>query len=271
MTRGRDPLLRVAVAGALLFLVIGIGLPLLGVRSFTGADLLLRAEPYRSQLAPTGFKPTNPCVGDTVDAVLPTTADFRQRLLDGDWAQWSTLESGGFALGSVPSLAVMSPDSVPLLLLPPWLAPAYVKALEIAVCVLGMFLFLRRIGLRRSAAVLGGAAFVSSGFMVVWTNWPQTRTAAFIPWLFWAIERFAQERRWTAAAPIAVVVACLVFGGFPSVTGYALYAAVPYALLRCMFIGRGSVWKPLRWFVGVGVAVGVGAALTAVQLLPFSP
>ena len=37
-----------------------------------------------------------------------------------------------------------------------------------------------------------------------------------------------------------------------------------------MFIGRGSVWKPLRWLVGVGVAVGVGAALTAFQLLPFA-
>jgi hypothetical protein len=267
-TRG-DPLLRIAVGAALLFLVIGIGLPLVGVRSFAAADLLKRYEPYRST-TPTGFRPTNSCVSDTVDSVLPSSSEFRRRLYDGDWAERSVLESGGSPLGSVPNSATLSPLSVPLFVLPLWLAPAYVKVLEIVACVLGAYLFLRRLGLLRSSAVLGGAIFASSGFMVVWTNWPQTRTAAFIPFLFWAIERFAQERRWTAAVPIAAIVACLIFGGFPAVTGYALYAAGPYALLRCGLAQRVALRKAVGWLIGAAAAVGVGAAVTAWQLLPFA-
>ena len=49
----------------------------------------------------------------------------------------------------------------------------------------GMVLFLRRLKLSRPAAWLGWLVFASSAFMVVWTNWPQTRTAALIPALFW--------------------------------------------------------------------------------------
>ncbi len=264
-----DPLLRIALGAVLLFLVIGIGLPLVGVRSFAAADLLKRYEPYRS-LTPTGFQPTNSCVSDTVDSVLPSSSEFRNRLYDGDWAERSVLESGGSPLASVPNSATLSPLSVPLFVLPLWLAPAYVKVLEILACVLGAYLFLRRLGLLRSSAVIGGAIFASSGFLVVWTNWPQTRTAAFIPFLFWAIERFAQERRWTAAAPIAVVVACLIFGGFPAVTGYALYTAAAYALLRSGLTQRGVLRKAVQWLVGAAAAVGVGATLTAWQLLPFA-
>ncbi len=264
-----DPLLAIALGAAVLFIVIGIGLPLIGVRSFAAADLLKRYEPYRSA-TPTGFRPTNSCVSDTVDSVLPRASEFRDRLYDGDWGARSSLESGGSALGSVPNSASLSPLSMPLFVLPLWLAPAYVKVLELAACVLGMYLFLRRLALRRSSAVLGGAVFASSGFLVVWTNWPQTRTAAIVPFLFWAIERFAQERRWTAAAPIAVVVACLIFGGFPAVTGYALYAAGAYAALRSGFLRNRALWQPMRWLVGAAVAVGVGVALSAWQLLPFA-
>jgi hypothetical protein len=267
-SRGPDPLLWIALAGALVFLIVGIGLPLLGVRSFAGVDLLNRYEPYRSA-TPTGFQPTNTCVSDTVDAVFPRANEFRERLHDGDWPARSSLMSGGAALGSTPGGAYVSPLSLPYYVMPTWLAPGYVKVLEIAACVLGMFLFLRRLGLRRSSSVLGGVLFASSGFMVVWSNWSQSRTAAFIPALFWAIERFTQERRWTAAAPIAVIVAFLVFGGFPAVTGYALYAAGAYALLRCG-LSRARPWPAVAWLGGATVAVATGFALTAWQLLPFA-
>jgi hypothetical protein len=265
----REPLFGVALAGALLFIVIGIGLPLLGLRSFAGTDLLYQYEPYRSE-APTGFTPTNICVSDTVDAGIPATNEFVRRLHAGDFASWTSLGSGGFPLGSVPDVAVLSPISAPYLFLPAWLAPAYVKLLELTVCILGVFLFLRRLRLGRASAMLGGAIFASSGFMVVWTNWPQTRTAAFIPWLFWAIERHAQERRWTAAAPIAVVTSCLLFSGFPVVTGYALYAAVPYAILRSGVWDRaGRLREAFARLAAVAAAIAAGFALVAIQLFPF--
>ena len=48
-----------------------------------------------------------------------------------------------------------------------------------------MVAFLRRHGLTRAAGVLAGIVFAASGYMMMWTNWPQTRVGAFIPLLFW--------------------------------------------------------------------------------------
>ncbi len=46
--------------------------------------------------------------------------------------------------------------------------------------------------------------------------------------------------------------------------------AAAYAVLRCGVLQRRAFWDPARWLIGAAVAVGVGAALTAWQLLPFA-
>jgi len=62
----------------------------------------------------------------------------------------------------------------------------------------------------------------------MWTNWPQTRVAALIPALFWTVERLIQRRRPGDVALVAVVIGSMLFGGFPAVTGWALYFAGIY-------------------------------------------
>ena len=80
--------------------------------------------------------------------------------------------------------------------------------------------------------MLGGITFAGTGFMVAWLGFPQTRVAAFIPALFWVVERLIQERRARDAALVALPVAALLLGGFPSVAGYALLTAGSYAVVR---------------------------------------
>jgi len=252
---------------ATVFVLWGIGLPLLGLRVFAGVDLLGAWAPW-SAAHPTGFVPHLPCTGDTIDSAIPTAAEFHDRLWGGDFASWDPYGTGGVPLASVPNSALTSPLSLPFLLLPTWLAPAFVKLFELAVTIGGMVLFLRRVGVGRAGATLAGVVFASSGYMVLWTNWPQTRTAAFIPALFWAVERLVQRRRAADVALIAGVVACLLLGGFPAITGYALYAAVPYLLVRLWVENR----RPGRVVGGAtlaGVGLAGGLALVAIQLLPF--
>ncbi|MCW2544766.1 MAG: Protein of unknown function, rane YfhO, partial [Frankiales bacterium] len=183
-------------------------------------------------------------------------------------AQWNPLASGGAPLGAVPSNAVWSPLSLPFIALPTWLAPAWVKLLEMLVSIGGMFLFLRRLNLARAPALLGGLIYTTSGFMVSWTNWPHTRVAAFVPLLLWSLERLVQLRTVKAALPIALTMAAMLLGGFPAVVGYALYLGGPYFLMRLLASRR-----PLRSYVSTSVLAGVGLAvggmLAAFQLLPF--
>lgn len=265
--RSRRGLDRWTLLVAAVFVLWGIGLPLLGLKVFAGTDLLGTRAPW-SAAEPTGFAPHLPCVGDTVDAVIPQATEFHRRLFGGDVASWDPYGSGGSPLSSVPSSALTSPLSLPYVLLPTWLAPAFVKLLELVVAIGGMFLFLRRVGVGRAGATLAGVVYGSSGFLVVWTNWQHTRVAAFLPALFWACERLVQRRRPADAALIAGVVACMLLGGFPAVTGYAVYAAAPYLLVR-LWIEHRRPGPVLGGAVLGGVGLLGGAALVAVQLLPF--
>jgi hypothetical protein len=250
------------------FVVVGIGWPLLGQGVFGPTDLLARWSPYGETVL-AGVVPRNTFLQDVADGVLPQTALFTDLLFNGGGA-WNPFMVGGTPLGAVPNNAFLSPLSLPFYLLPTWFAPAWVKVLEVAVSVGGTFLFGRRLGLSRPAAFVGGLVFVTSAFMIAWTGWTQTRTAAFVPLLFWAVERLVQRRRVSDGVLVCLAVACMLFGGFPAITGYALTAAGIYFLIRVIAEYR-THWKRVTAVVAGGVAAIAGAAaLAAIQLLPFS-
>ncbi len=179
--------------------------------------------------------------------------------------------SGGGPLASVPDLGLLDPLSLPYLILPLWLAPAFVVLLSFIAAVGGTFLFLRLLRVSRPASMLAGLIFATSGFMVMWANWPQTRVAALIPALFWAIERLIQRVRLVDVVLVAVVLASMIFGGFPAVTGLRPSTSSPgtspsASILRHRF--ALSTWvRTTVALAALGVVLGV--MVTAVQLLPF--
>lgn len=258
----------VAVIGVLLFSLWGIGGPLFGTSTLTPTDEMVTNGPWVS----TGFAgtvPSNTYLDDIYTSELPSEMLFKQQLSHGNVAQWNPYGAAGSALGAIPDYAFYSPLTLPFYVMPSWLAPAYERLLEIVCSVGGTFLFLRRVSLSRPAALLGGITFAGSGFMVAWLGFPQTRVAAFIPALFWTVERFVQKRRPRDAALAALPVAALFLGGFPSVAGYALLTSVAYALVRLAGEHRSELRRVVRpvLYLGAGMTAGIGLALF--QLLPF--
>jgi hypothetical protein len=259
---------RWAVAVAAAVFVVSIGSPLLGLRVFHGTDLLLDRTPWRTT-PPGTAQATNPNVQDTVSTFMPLHAEVRRRLAQGDLPLWTPLPGGGLPLGAVPDEGTFGPLNLPYRILPLWYAPGLAKLLELVAASGFTFLFLRRLGLAREPAVLGGLIYSMSGFQVVWTNWPQAHVGALIPAVFWIVERAIQERHVRAALLIAPAVAALVLEGFPSVAGYALVAAAIYAAVR---LGASDLGWPARLRLGalLGLAALLGLGLTAFQLLPLA-
>lgn len=255
-------------AVVLITVVVAIGSPLLGLRSFSASDMLLTRAPWKST-APDGFQAQNPYVSDTVDGYLPMRAELRRQLYDGSLPLWTGYPSGGAPLGSVPDFGVLSPMNLPYWIVPFWYAPGLAKLLEMAVAVGFTFLFLRRIGLGKSAGLVGGLIYAFSGFQVVWTNWPQTHVGALIPALFWAIELALDRRTVRSAVPITLVAAVMLFEGFPSVTGYAAIAAGVYAIVRLVASGDERAPSPIRTGALLAGAAVLALGLTAIQVLPF--
>lgn len=257
----------VVAACALAIVVYRLGPSLLGERVFLGLDLFRNFLPW-ARLLDEG-QISNGYVWDQLDFYLPAYAQISERLGQGDLGVWTPYVGGGTPLLSLPIFGIFSPVRWPYLFLPVWSAPVWGKLLELAFTGVGSYLLLRRLRTSRPAAMLGGLVYPLTGFMIAWTNWPQTAVGAFIPALFWSIERFVQERRIRSAAPIAVVVAILMYGGFPAVAGLTLYAGGVYLVVRVVAERWRNPLKVLRDGIVAGAAVLVGLALSAVQLLPF--
>ena len=257
-----------AVLAVALFAAWGIGGPLFGQGSTAATSTMVQSGPWPQ----AGFNESaggNNLLYDTYTSATPGAILFKDGLSHGQFNGWDPYGDGGGPLATVPNDALLSPLTLPYYVLPTWMGPAYTELLIIICGVGGSFLFLRRLKLSRVAGLLGGLAFAGSGFMVMWVNFPQSRTAAFIPALFWTVERFLQTRRVRDAALIAMPVAALLLGGFPSVTGYAVATAGCYAITRLIAMHRREVRRMLLSAVGCVAGLIGGVGLVAFQLLPF--
>lgn len=251
------------------FLAYCVGPSLVGLRTLISVNLLSVFYPWIAAHG-SDLLGHESCTGDTIDAVMPGIQHVRSELFAGHLANWQSVVGGGSALAGMPNLGLLDPISLPYWILPLWLAPAFVVLLQIVVAVGGTYLFLRQFRVSRAAGLLAGFVYATSGFMVVWTNWPQTRVAALIPALFWSVERLVKRRRVRDTPLIAVVVASMLLGGFPAVTGYALYMAAGYLIVRVVLVHR-SKWRSAMRTVGLAAGgLVLGALLAMVQLLPFA-
>lgn len=263
----QERVLRGAVVLAIVLLVaLTFGPALFGQGVFADVSMLRRYWPF----AADGRFPADAmaCRSDTWDYYLPGIATIVEGARHGDWVTWAPYQVGGAPLASLPNHAALSPLSWPFWVMPLWLAPAFVKLTELVVVVVGMVAFLGRLGVRRSAGLLAGFIFFTCGFMLMWTGWPHTRVTALVPLLFWALDRVVVERRARDVAAVALVVASMLFGGFPAVTLFALTTGAVYVVV--VGLRQGSRRATLLGWGGAGAGVVLGAALAAVQVLPFA-
>ena len=223
--------------------------------------------PFRAMTGPV-FSDTITCRTDTID-YFPAIAEIKHSLLAGDFRTWAPYEVGGAPLASQPNNSFLTPLALPYFVLPLWLAPAFVKLAEIIVALGGTIAFLRRRGVSRAGAWLAGFVFATSGFMIVWSNWPHTRVAALIPLLMWATDKVIDRHRARDAVVLAVVFAAMLLGGFPAVTLFALTMAGVWALVRVWTRYRQRPWEAVGTLATAVGGLVLGSGLAAVQMLPF--
>lgn len=252
-----------------LFILVPLASALLGRGTLLDVGALSAVLPFRAEVGRAAATVVT-CRQDTFDYYMPAIAEIKRSLFAGHFPTWAPYEVGGAPLASLPNHGALSPMSLPYLILPLWLAPAYVKLLEFAVAIGGMVLFLRRIGVSRTSGLLAGVVFAGSGFMVMWTNWPHTRVAALIPLLFWALERVVQERRGRDVVLVGAVVASMLLGGFPAIVLFAHTLAAPYVLVRVVMLYRPRPGHAVGALLASGTGVLLGVGLSAVQIIPFA-
>ncbi|WP_124039119.1 YfhO family protein [Neoactinobaculum massilliense] len=253
--------------GVLLFAVVTVGPGLTGNQVFLGTENLTGVAPY--SITEQTQRATNEAIGDTIDSVAPESLFITEAAKDGHYPQWNPYALGGSESGALPNVALLSPLSLPWWILPAAMAPAAVKLLEFAAIGLGFYLLLQRgWGLARVAAPVATLVFMTCGFELSWTNWPQTRVAALIPLVIWALDRLATRMNWWYAVAFGAVLAAMLLGGFPAVTAYTAYLGVAWFVTR-VIAARQSVREIGRHLLRVILGGAIGLGLSAIQILPF--
>ncbi|MBT2503079.1 YfhO family protein [Curtobacterium sp. ISL-83] len=257
-----------AWAGLVAFVVWTLGPALIGHATFLNTGLLSRYTPWAETFGGS-VDSTNLYTSDPIDSNAPQTSLLVRLAHAGVFGAWDPYVAGGTALGGVPDSGQWSPLSLPWWILPLSYAPGAVKFLEIVAITVGMSLLLRRWGVPRAGWAIASLVYASSGFMVAWSNWPQTRVAAIIPLLFWSIDRAAVELRKRDLLSVGGTVAAMLLGGFPAVVGYALFFGGVFFLARTIVAHRS--WRPVLRSAGIAVGgIVVGVLLAAWQLVPFA-
>jgi hypothetical protein len=167
-------------------------------------------------------------------------------------------------LGSPFSANVQSfpwiPTRLVLLFLDPAIAYAAGVAMAAALAALFTYLYCRRAGLSRTAAVAAGGTFACAGYFssrVMAGHLPLLEAYPALPMLLWLVDRaFDPERarlqRFDLAA-LAFAAACVCVAGHPQVPTYALASALLYAAWHG--------WGWLRARAAAAIVLGCGTAL----------
>jgi hypothetical protein len=143
--------------------------------------------------------------------------------------------------------------------------------LSLVLAALGTYLLARQV-LRVGplGSIIASITYAFGSFMSVWLMFTLADTAVWIPWLWWATGRLVAEPSARKVAAMAIVAALSVFAGHAETTFHAGFVTAPFAVFEAV---RSNRWQPGRitrvLLLWAGAYV-LGAALSAVQILPFA-
>lgn len=188
----------------------------------------------------------------------------------GTWPLWNPYNGNGAPLLANYQSALLYPPNWLYLLVPAEHGMGWLAALHVAWAGLGMYAFLRQLGLSRFAALAGALAFEFNGYLIARLTFLSiTYAVAWLPWLFWAVERLIIRRRVTAAAVLALVVGLELLAGHAQTAAYGLAGAACYGLWRLVALQRAGEGRAARKALALAFAGGaLGVALAAAQIVP---
>jgi hypothetical protein len=249
--------------------------------AFTGrvlsqADILLGSTPWfesgpAGAVASNGQRPGNKWLGDVPLFVYPSLTLTHESLRAFRVPVWNPTMYGGQPFLASYQPGVFSPTVLVTALLPPVDALLGHAVLRLLIGGVGMFLFLRRLGVAGGAVWFGGLTFLLNPFTVVWLEHPPSAVACWLPWLLWAVDRNRDDGSAGNVAALAGVIALTLLAGHPETAFKLLLLTGAYAIavsLAGTDRRRGRVAAGLLFGRCLPAAI-LGAALAAAQIAPF--
>ena len=197
------------------------------------------------------------------------------------WAEWQAarLSSGEFPfwtsdiLGGFPIAFSEYPWFYPLhwpflLLLPSSTGYAAAMVAHLCIAALGLYTFVRVLGLSPVAAFLAGSVYALNTFTLGTLHFNNfSPLFALMPLALLGVH-WLLERRWWGWALLSVTIALALLGGHPQLFGYLFLLPTVYALSHLAGAIRHSLRHGLFLALSLGTAAATGAAISLVRWLP---
>ncbi len=210
-------------------------------------------------------------MGDLVVDKYPTRKLVHEIFRSGHLPLWNPRAFAGVPLAADSDSAVFYPPFLLGTLLPLKTLWAVAFPFRMFVAFLLAALLARRLGASTGGAVVSGAVFSLSGFLVSWQGWCQSDTAIYLPLCFLAVEAIR-----TRPTLLRIVLAALAFplpilAGHAEIAVYVLAATAAWAVFRLVSpMPEGAApGGRSRFLLALSAAGLLALGLAAVHIVPF--
>jgi len=127
-----------------------------------------------------------------------------------------------------------------------------------------MYLFMRSLGLRRSASLLSGIAFAFSTLMVGVLEFGSDGNALlWLPLFLFLVKKYLDIPRGAWLLGLGLSLACVVFAGHLQYLAYEMIIVLSF-----LFIYGKVVHAALKQYMFLGISMILGLGVSAVQIIP---
>lgn len=234
------------------------------------ADLLLRMEPWHAHAGEYSFTKVQNPILDAVQQFYPWRKYAAETVREDEIPLWNPLSSCGAPFVANNQSAVFYPETWLFYVIQPTeRAFGWVTLFFFMLAGGFMYWYLRTVGCRPVAALLGALPFMLCGFFVGWLAFPTFRSVP--AWLSLMLvghekmlqaragENFARKPWWLLTA---VAVGMQFLAGNVHISFFVLLTFAGYVVFRAV---QAKEWKSAGF---AGIAFGIGCMIGAVQLLP---
>jgi hypothetical protein len=244
------------------------GSSLLGRRILLPLDLLI--DPYTQSRESIGLAATHDrLLSDPICQIEPMRRFAIAEVRAGRLPLWDPYNYCGAPFLANNQSAVLSPFRLLDYIWPDPRALAWGQMLRAVVGGFGAYCFFRR-ATRATflASAIGAWIWPLGGFLVLWTMWPISAAALWLPWVLLAVYRAVRRPSALSVALLAAATAAALLSGHSATAAQALLAAGIYAIWLLARGARRGASELLRPMVYVALGFASGFALAAPQLLP---
>jgi hypothetical protein len=199
--------------------------------------------------------------------------DFRVLTETGRFAEVNYYQHGGEPFLEQGQTAVLYPPVYVGVALAKWITGdqrwtlEWIASIHLTIGLLGFYFWLRQGGVAPGLAALGGLAWAFNPFvLIVSASWIFiTFIAAWLPWLFWALDYLLMRPSIRASFFLGIIAGLFFLQGYVQMFAYAVLFLAIYALLQ--FSTRPETRKPTALY-HLGVSVIIFTILALPLLLP---